>query len=37
MSVLSHRIVPDAVLGAVNRSHVERQIAELVERLAVPV
>ncbi len=37
VSVLSHRVVPDAVLGMVNRGHVERQITELVERLAVPV
>jgi len=37
VSVLSHRIVPDAVLGTADRSQVERQIVELVERLAVPV
>jgi MoxR-like ATPase len=37
VSVLSHRVMPDAVLGTVNRTDVERQIAELVERLAVPV
>jgi MoxR-like ATPase len=37
VSVLSHRVVPDAMLGTVNRAHVERQIGELVERLAVPV
>ncbi len=37
VAVLSHRIVPDAVLGAADRTQVERQIVELVERLAVPV
>lgn len=37
VAVLSHRIVPDAVLGAVDRVQVERQIVELIERLAVPV
>ena len=37
VSVLSHRIVPDAVLGTADRTQVERQIVELVERLAVPV
>lgn len=37
VAVLAHRIVPDAVLGAADRTHVERQIVELIERLAVPV
>ncbi len=37
VAVLAHRIVPDAVLGTADRTQVERQIVELVERLAVPI
>lgn len=37
VSVLAHRVVPDTVLGVVNRSRVEKQIEELVAQLAVPV
>lgn len=37
VSVMSHRIVPESVLGVVDRSRVEIQIEELVSRLAVPV
>ncbi len=37
VTVLAHRVVPDSVLGVVNRSRVETQIRELVARLAVPV
>jgi len=34
---MSHRIVPESVLGVVDRGRVEIQIEELVSRLAVPV
>jgi MoxR-like ATPase len=37
VSVMSHRIVPESVLGVVDRGRVEIQIEELVSRLAVPV
>ncbi|MGV3484202.1 MAG: AAA family ATPase [Planctomycetaceae bacterium] len=37
VTVLSHRIVPDAVLGSIDRGSVERMIGDLVETIAVPV
>ncbi len=35
--VLSHRVVPDAVLGSIDRDSVERMISDLVETIPVPV
>jgi MoxR-like ATPase len=37
VTVLSHRVVPDAVLGSIDRDSVERLISDLVETIAVPV
>jgi MoxR-like ATPase len=37
VTVLSHRVVPDAVLGSIDRDSVERLVADLVETIAVPV
>ena len=37
VTVLSHRVVPDAVLGSIDRDSVERTIGDLVETIAVPV
>lgn len=37
VTVLAHRVVPDSILGVVNRGRVETQIQELVAQLAVPV
>lgn len=37
VTVLSHRVVPDAVLGSIDRSNVERLVGDLVETIAVPV
>jgi MoxR-like ATPase len=37
VTVLSHRVVPDAVLGSIDRDSVERLVGDLVETIAVPV
>jgi MoxR-like ATPase len=37
VTVLSHRVVPDAVLGSIDRDSVERLIGDLVETIPVPV
>jgi len=37
VTVLSHRIVPDAVLGSIDRRSVEQMVSDLVETIAVPV
>jgi MoxR-like ATPase len=37
ITVLSHRVVPDAVLGSIDRDSVERLVGDLVETIAVPV
>jgi len=37
VTVLSHRIVPDAVIGSIDRDNVERLIADLVETIPTPI
>ena len=37
VTVLAHRIVPDAVVGSVDRRSVEQMVSDLVETIAVPV
>ncbi len=37
VTVLAHRIVPDAVVGSIDRRSVEQMVSDLVETIAVPV
>jgi len=37
VTVLSHRVVPEAVLGSIDRDSLERLVGDLVETIAVPV
>ncbi len=37
VTVLSHRVVPDAVLGGIDRDSVERLVRDLVDTIAVPI